>query len=172
MMSILSNSQVHKNNTMTLIKNSAGHPVHGRAGLSSLGPNTTIYGEESLVENGEIEELHYLMVRVEKMKKTMLGKVEGRIDVSQLAKDRSGNIINVIDEKEEALYRNSDPNGINGDIGGGDASNSAQTSMIVAQSNIQNQLAHMSQDHRNSRLNQNMSEQRSLGFPSNDYKQG
>ena len=69
MMSIFSNSQMHKNNTMTLIK--------GKAGLSSLGPNTTIYGEESLIENGEIEELHYLMVKVEKMKKTMLGKVEG-----------------------------------------------------------------------------------------------
>lgn len=71
MMSILSNSHAQKNNTMTLIKG-------GRGGLSSLGPNTTLYGEESLVENGEIEELHYLMVRVEKMKKTMLGKVEGR----------------------------------------------------------------------------------------------
>lgn len=69
MMSILSNSNMPKNNTMTLIQ---------RRGLSSLGPNTTLYGEESLAENGEIEELHYLMVRVEKMKKTMLGKVEGR----------------------------------------------------------------------------------------------
>jgi len=38
--------------------------------------NTTIYGEENFVENGEIEELHYLMVRVEKMKKAMLGRVE------------------------------------------------------------------------------------------------
>ena len=45
-------------------------------GLSSLVHNTTIYGEENFVENGEIEELHYLMVRVEKMKKAMLGKVE------------------------------------------------------------------------------------------------
>ena len=64
MMSILSTSQQvgHKNNTMTLIKGQRG-------GLSSLGPHTTIYGEESLIENGEIEELHYLMVRVEKMKK-------------------------------------------------------------------------------------------------------
>ena len=79
---------------MTLIKGSA---LHNRAGLSSIGPNTTIYGEEYLVENGEIEELHYLMVRVEKMKKTMLGKVEGRVE--------KGNYINVVDEKEEALYR-------------------------------------------------------------------
>jgi hypothetical protein len=53
---------------MTLIKGSAVN----RAGLSSIGPNTTIFGEEYLVENGEIEELHYLMVRVEKMKKSML----------------------------------------------------------------------------------------------------
>ena len=37
------------------------------------------------------------MVRVEKMKKTMLGKVEGRVE--------KGNYINVVDEKEEALYR-------------------------------------------------------------------
>ena len=72
MMSILSNSQVYRNNTMTLIKgNRAG-------GLSSLGHHTTIYGEESLIENGEIEEMHYLMVKVERMKKQMLGKVEGR----------------------------------------------------------------------------------------------
>ena len=55
---------------MTIIKgNRAG-------GLSSLGHHTTIYGEESL-ENGEIEEMHYLMVRVERMKKQMLGKIEG-----------------------------------------------------------------------------------------------
>ena len=59
---------------MTLIKGQRG-------GLSSLGPHTTIYGEESLIENGEIEELHYLMVRVEKMKKQMLGKVEGKIEL-------------------------------------------------------------------------------------------
>ena len=59
---------------MTLIKGQ-------RAGLSSLAPNTTIYGEESLIENGEIEELHYLMVKVEKMKKQMLGKVEGKIEI-------------------------------------------------------------------------------------------
>ena len=55
---------------MTLIKGARG-------GLSSLGPNTTIYGEESLVENGEIEELHYLCVKVERMKKAMLNRVEG-----------------------------------------------------------------------------------------------
>ena len=78
--------------------------MNNRAGLSSIGPNTTIYGEEYMVENGEIEELHYLMVRVEKMKKTMLGKVESRYDPNQ-NKDKSGNFINMIDEKEEALYR-------------------------------------------------------------------
>ena len=42
-----------KNNTMTLIR--GGSNIRG--GMSSLGPNTTIYGEESLIENGEIEEL-------------------------------------------------------------------------------------------------------------------
>jgi len=73
MISILSSSQqVPKNNTMTLIKG-----THGRGGLSSLAPNTTIYGEESLIENGEIEELHYLSVKVERMKKAMLNRVEG-----------------------------------------------------------------------------------------------
>ena len=62
-----------KNNTMTLIR--GGNNIRG--GMSSLGPNTTIYGEESLIENGEIEELHYLSVRVERMKKAMLNRVEG-----------------------------------------------------------------------------------------------
>ena len=62
-----------KNNTMTLIR--GGSNIRG--GMSSLGPNTTIYGEESLIENGEIEELHYLSVRVERMKKAMLNRVEG-----------------------------------------------------------------------------------------------
>ena len=60
---------------MTLIRGQ----THGRGGLSSLGPNTTIYGEESLVENGEIEELHYLSVKVERMKKAMLNRVEGLV---------------------------------------------------------------------------------------------
>ena len=59
---------------MTLIR---GANAAARGGLSSLGPNTTIYGEESLVENGEIEELHYLSVKVERMKKAMLNRVEG-----------------------------------------------------------------------------------------------
>lgn len=51
---------------MTLIRGGVNRP----GGLSSLGPNSsTIQGEESLIENGEIEELHYLMVKVERMKK-------------------------------------------------------------------------------------------------------
>ena len=62
---------------MTLIMGGA----NARGGLSSLGPNTTIYGEESLVENGEIEELHYLSVKVERMKKAMLNRVEGTKDI-------------------------------------------------------------------------------------------
>ena len=57
--------------------------------MSSLGPHTTIYGEESLIENGEIEELHYLMVRVEKMKKQMLGKVEGKIELLEVQAKKS-----------------------------------------------------------------------------------
>jgi hypothetical protein len=77
--SILSNSQgpvpqhalTHgKNNTIQLVRSNALN------GLSSLVHNTTIYGEENFVENGEIEELHYLMVRVEKMKKALLVRVE------------------------------------------------------------------------------------------------
>lgn len=78
MMSILSSSQqIQKNNTMTLIRGTGG-ANNARGGLSSLGgPNTTIYGEESLIENGEIEELHYLSVKVERMKKAMLNRVEG-----------------------------------------------------------------------------------------------
>lgn len=105
MVSILSNSQVQRNNTMTLMKG-------GRGGLSSLGPNTTLYGEESLVENGEIEELHYLMVRVEKMKKTMLNKVEGRSQsvIEKIEQTKSGKIRDENDVKEELLYRVNDEN--------------------------------------------------------------
>ena len=62
---------------MTLIRGQN----HMRGGLSSLGPNTTIYGEESLIENGEIEELHYLSVKVERMKKAMLNRVEGNTNL-------------------------------------------------------------------------------------------
>ena len=62
---------------MTLIRG-------GRGGLSSLGPNTTIYGEESLIENLEIEELHYLSVKVERMKKAMLNRVEGLQSQSEI----------------------------------------------------------------------------------------
>lgn len=82
MISILSSSQqIPINNTLTLIKTAKG-------GLSSLGPNTTIYGEESLIENGEIEELHYLSVKVERMKKAMLNKVEGRDEPSKSVLDK------------------------------------------------------------------------------------
>ena len=76
-------------------------------GLSSLGPHTTIYGEESLIENGEIEELHYLMVKVEKMKKQMLGKVEGRL-TSKSVLEKNEPALNEIDRKEEMLYRSTD----------------------------------------------------------------
>jgi len=66
MMSILSNSLVqNKNNTMTLGKGM------GKPGLYSLsgGAPNSIFLDESCIENGEIEEMHYLMVKFEKMKK-------------------------------------------------------------------------------------------------------
>lgn len=69
---------------MTLIRGGANTTtqMRGGAGLSSLAPHTTIYGEESLIENGEIEELHYLSVKVERMKKAMLNRVEGANSIS------------------------------------------------------------------------------------------
>ena len=114
MISILSSSQqMQKNNTMTLIRHNP------RGGLSSLAPNTTIYGEESLIENGEIEELHYLCVKVERMKKAMLNRVEGLEEASNSAIktkevsvkpiDKSQNpLIDENDLKEEMLYRSMD----------------------------------------------------------------
>ena len=132
MMSILSSSQqIQKNNTMTLIRG-----TNARGGLSSLGgPNTTIYGEESLIENGEIEELHYLSVKVERMKKAMLNRVEGTSQ-SEL-KNRIGSVAGkngldakktgnlILDEndiREEMLYRSMD-NLIDTQTGGGDILN-------------------------------------------------
>lgn len=85
-----------------------------------MGPNTTIYGEESLIENGEIEELHYLSVKVERMKKAMLNKVEGReisksvldkhVSAQNTTKKVSGSVIDENDRKEEMLYRSTDLN--------------------------------------------------------------
>lgn len=55
---------------MTLIRNTNGNnkstSLNGGGGPLNT---STIQGEENLIENGEIEELHYLMVRVERMKK-------------------------------------------------------------------------------------------------------
>ncbi len=99
---------------MTLIRGGTGTTnIHNRGGLSSLGPNTTIYGEESLVENGEIEELHYLCVKVERMKKAMLNRVEGlnQTEIKEHKKDveSSSNIlIDENDRREEMLYRSMD----------------------------------------------------------------
>ena len=97
---------------MTLIKGT-------KNGLSSLGRNTTIYGEESLIENGEIEELHYLSVKVERMKKAMLCKVEGR-EASKSVLDKHASVNKtkrelVHDEnerREEMLYSNTATNQI------------------------------------------------------------
>ena len=89
---------------MTLIRHNP------RAGLSSLGPNTTIYGEESLIENGEIEELHYLSVKVERMKKAMLNRVEGlsEKEATKEIKNEGTQGIDDNDLREEMLYRSMD----------------------------------------------------------------
>lgn len=105
MMSILSNSQAYRNNSMTIIKGNRG-------GLSSLGHNTTIYGEESLAENGEIEEMHYLMVRVERIKKQMLANVEG---TRKTAKSALGKVTD-IDMREDMLYENDVIIEVGGDV--------------------------------------------------------
>ena len=114
---------------MTLIKGARG-------GLSSLGPNTTIYGEESLVENGGIEELHYLCVKVERMKKAMLNRVEGiQTDLNTSPQGKSAGKVGkgpgasqskkAIDDndlREEMLYRSMD-NVLETQTGGGDILN-------------------------------------------------
>ena len=93
---------------MTIIKgNRAG-------GLSSLGHHTTIYGEESLVENGEIEEMHYLMVKVERMKKQMLGKVEGNRKGAKSVLEKMSDI----DLKEDMLYENDEIIEVGGEVQG------------------------------------------------------
>jgi len=100
---------------MTLIRG-----ANQRGGRSSLAPNTTIYGEESLIENGEIEELHYLSVKVERMKKAMLNRVEGLNHTE--AKDPKPSSYLLIDEndrREEMLYRSMD-HLIETQTGGGD----------------------------------------------------
>ena len=114
---------------MTLIMGGA----QARGGLSSLGPNTTIYGEESLIENGEIEELHYLSVKVERMKKAMLNRVEGLTDIKPKDAKASKNasvhenqdpIVDENDLKEEMLYRSMD-HVIETQTGGGDILNTS-----------------------------------------------
>jgi len=134
MISILSSSQqVHKNNTMTLIRH------NNRGGLSSIGPSTTIYGEESFIENGEIEELHYLSVKVERMKKAMLNRVEGHDSETDAgaSKDQSKNkadnsrshlLIDDHERKEEMLYRSMD-HVIGTQTGGGDILNANGSSV-------------------------------------------
>ena len=74
-----------------------------------------------MIENGEIEELHYLSVKVERMKKAMLNRVEGTsqsemknkigsvVGKNGLDAKKTGNLI--IDEndlREEMLYRSMD----------------------------------------------------------------
>eukprot|EP00353_Schmidingerella_taraikaensis_P012367 CAMPEP_0185571552 /NCGR_PEP_ID=MMETSP0434-20130131/3596_1 /TAXON_ID=626734 ORGANISM="Favella taraikaensis, Strain Fe Narragansett Bay" /NCGR_SAMPLE_ID=MMETSP0434 /ASSEMBLY_ACC=CAM_ASM_000379 /LENGTH=122 /DNA_ID=CAMNT_0028187049 /DNA_START=1721 /DNA_END=2089 /DNA_ORIENTATION=+ len=103
---------------MTLIRHNQ------RAGLSSLGPHTTIYGEESLIENGEIEELHYLSVKVERMKKAMLNRVEGLSSQKEVKESKPDKnlLIDDNERREEMLYRSMD-NLIDTQTGGGDILN-------------------------------------------------
>ena len=98
--------------------------------MSSLGPHTTIYGEESLIENGEIEELHYLSVKVERMKKAMLNRVEGLTNKSEIKeiKPEKNLLIDDNDRREEMLYRSMD-NLIDTQTGGGDILNGNGSSM-------------------------------------------
>ena len=131
---------------MTLIRG-----TNPRGGLSSLGgAHTTIYGEESLIENGEIEELHYLSVKVESMKKAMLNRVEGTACQSEMkskvalagsngqdAKKTGNLIIDENDLKEEMLYRSMD-NLIDTQTGGGDILNS--NGQAVNSSNLDSKL--------------------------------
>ena len=130
---------------MTLIRG-----ANGRGGLSSLAPHTTIYGEESLIENGEIEELHYLSVKVERMKKAMLNRVEGvnqtEIKDKPQVANKSNLIIDENDRREEMLYRSMD--NIN-DIqnGGGDILNSN------ANGELSKQISTKEAIRRNSELN-------------------
>lgn len=88
-----------------------------------MAPNTTIYGEESLIENGEIEELHYLSVKVERMKKAMLNRVEGLSNTEDKSAKPVGNLlIDENDRREEMLYRSMD-NILETQTGGGDILN-------------------------------------------------
>ena len=88
-----------------------------------------------MIENGEIEELHYLSVKVERMKKAMLNRVEGTSQSEMknrigsvagkngLDAKKTGNLI--LDEndiREEMLYRSMD-NLIDTQTGGGDILN-------------------------------------------------
>ena len=137
---------------MTLIRGGA----NGRGGLSSLAPNTTIFGEESLIENGEIEELHYLSVKVERMKKAMLNRVEG-LSQSELkaggsfAKQQQAKnlIMDENERREEMLYRSMD-NLIDTQTGGGDILQASKASQLA---NGKQKMSEQELSRRNSELN-------------------
>ena len=71
MMSILSGGANHLRNTISLRIGGGPHAL-----THSDGQTNTVLVDEG-TENSNIEEMHYLMVQVEKLKKTMLYKIEG-----------------------------------------------------------------------------------------------
>ena len=70
-MSILSTGPNNIRNTLTL-------RIGPSAITHSVGNPTTFVDEPT--ENSDLEEMHYLMVHVEKMKKQMLGRIEKSLD--------------------------------------------------------------------------------------------
>ena len=69
MMSILSTGPNNVRNTLTL-------RIGPSAITHSEGLTTTHPVADEPIDNSDLEEMHYLMVHVEKMKKQMLGRIE------------------------------------------------------------------------------------------------
>lgn len=98
-----------------------------------------------MIENGEIEELHYLSVKVERMKKAMLNRVEGlelggesaiggttKEKMVKAAGSSSNALVDDNDRKEEMLYRSMD-NLVDTQTGGGD--------IVNVHSSVENSIA-------------------------------
>lgn len=98
-----------------------------------------------MIENGEIEELHYLSVKVERMKKAMLNRVEGlelggesaiggttKETMVKAAGSSSNALVDDNDRKEEMLYRSMD-NLVDTQTGGGD--------IVNVHSSVENSIA-------------------------------
>ena len=83
MMSILSGNHQRKgylsfiNNSMTLMR--MGNQLMN---TTTGGQTATVMGEDGteFIGDSNLEDMHYIMVSVERMKKRMLGKVEGLQD--------------------------------------------------------------------------------------------